>query len=254
MKIEPFLRQGRSLTIDYSVFEYIMPTLSPTQWITLCFIIMKTVGWNKERDAISYSQIKKGTGIKSDTTVSNAIGYLLEKEVIGSDMQSDGGWITSSVYWLNSHYGVVVDRTTENGVPSRSTPKNGDTVSNTIVKDNTIVLKKEKKVYKEKKEDGEFLSLLPERFLQSKEFVIVWKDFLQVRKEKKVPVTKTAAKRHIRLMNQYNIPVAIAMIDTALNKGWRGIFELEDWHPLMRGSNSPLSDAGESQRETLKSA
>ncbi len=75
--VEIFGRQGHFTQMDDLAFDVLMPRLSGAAWKVLCLIVRKTRGWNKKSDAISYSQIKAGTGIKSDTTIRAALKDLL---------------------------------------------------------------------------------------------------------------------------------------------------------------------------------
>lgn len=79
MKVKPFSGQGKYTIFDNIILDQIMPTLKPNSWKVLCLIIRKTRGWNKEWDTLSFNQIKTGTGIKNNSTLSGAIRQL-EKE------------------------------------------------------------------------------------------------------------------------------------------------------------------------------
>jgi phage replication O-like protein O len=108
--IKPFARQGHFTAVDNAVFDAIMPILSSSEWKVLCFIIRKTIGWQKEMDSISYSQIKAGTGIKTATTIQKAIEGLMGRGIIQrgeTPYQSDPYY-----YKLNKDYTCGV---TENG-------------------------------------------------------------------------------------------------------------------------------------------
>jgi hypothetical protein len=130
--------------------------------------LRRTKGWGKRADAISYAQIKDGTGIKSDTTVSRAIGELLEMNCILSKGNPDQR-ITSQ-YALNRKYEIPLNEiyeveneplptpffgvdndenktatpnngvavTPNNGVAveHETTPKNGDTKENKTISTN----------------------------------------------------------------------------------------------------------------------
>lgn len=253
----------QSISIDYDIFNYVMPIVSGTEWKILCLMFLRTAGFRDTWAAISYTEIQDGTGIGSRTTVSKGLKELLDRGMILCRSKRSGHTITTNEYAINRNYAIeVADAGSTESVPS---PENGDTISNTIVKDNTIalnntiVLKKEKKVYKEKKERPgkkieDYYSLLPDHLSESPEFKVIWKDWLAVRREKKVPVTKTAAKRQIALLSKYGVAVAVAMVDNSINRGWRGIFKLDDRHHLMRSGSGPLSDAGQSEMEPLRSA
>jgi phage replication O-like protein O len=80
--IKPFADQGHYTEAHNLLFDYIMPRISANAFKVLCLILRRTKGWGKASDAISYAQIKDGTGIKSDATISRAIGELLEMNCI----------------------------------------------------------------------------------------------------------------------------------------------------------------------------
>lgn len=50
--------------------DKVMPLVTPEYFKVLIFIWRKTVGWRKDRDAISNSQIQKGAGVCRDTAIS----------------------------------------------------------------------------------------------------------------------------------------------------------------------------------------
>jgi hypothetical protein len=103
---------------------------------------------------------------------------------------------------------------------------------------------------KSKKLD-QFLTLLPDKFLQDKEFLEVWLDWLDYRKEIKHPLTRIAAKRQIKLLDNYSAKIATAMVDRSINMGWRGIFPLNENHELMR-QEQPLEDPGAQSSNELR--
>ena len=74
--IKPFAEQGNYIAMHRVLFDDVMPLLSPGAWKVLCFLVRKTIGWHKEFDVISYSQIQVGTGIKSRSAVSGALHEL----------------------------------------------------------------------------------------------------------------------------------------------------------------------------------
>lgn len=54
-----------------------------------------------------------------------------------------------------------------------------------------------------------------------------WNEFLQHRKEKKIPVTPTATKNMFRKFAAWGVDNAIQAIDTAISNGWTGVFEVK---------------------------
>lgn len=96
-----------------------------------------------------------------------------------------------------------------------------------------------------------FVYLLPEKFVQNKEFLEVWLDWVDYRREIRHPITRIAAKRQIKVLNKYSVQIATAMVDRSINMGWRGIFPLNDNHELMR-QQKPLGDPGTTGNEELR--
>lgn len=106
-KVKPFEPQEKGyMVIDNTVFDYIMPNLSPNAWKCLCLVMRRTKGWNKIWDDLSYSQIKEGTGIKSDPTVQRALAELIEGQYI---RQTKGGKWDATKYALNTTLEIEVE-------------------------------------------------------------------------------------------------------------------------------------------------
>lgn len=87
---KPFSPQSHFTVFSNYVLDEIMPTLKPTHWQVLCFVIRKTLGWQKAEDTISYSQIIKGTAISSRATISAALQDLADKRYITVVAEGDG--------------------------------------------------------------------------------------------------------------------------------------------------------------------
>ncbi len=153
--IHPFADQGRFTAVHNSVFDVIMPSLPPNAFKVLCFVIRKTVGWKKESDQLSYSQIATGTGIKSPATLRAAVKELLDgRYIIGT---STSKWDATS-YRLNAALEIEVP-TTENEVDAPTTEN--EVASKTVVgtDSKTVVApttenEDTKERIKEKKESG----------------------------------------------------------------------------------------------------
>lgn len=112
MKHRPFARQGNYTVFDNYILDAIMPTLKPTHWKVLCLIVRKTIGWQKWEDALSYSQIMEGTGIRNRNTISAALseliarGYILRRE---TEVPNE-----ANCYCLNQEYEIDTDASTQN--------------------------------------------------------------------------------------------------------------------------------------------
>lgn len=55
-----------------------------------------------------------------------------------------------------------------------------------------------------------------------------WRDWIEYRKEKKNPLTPTAAKKQIEFLQKYSATIAVAIIDKSIQSGWTGLFELKE--------------------------
>lgn len=130
--VYPFRERGHYVEVHNVVFDYIMPNVKPTSFKVVCFIIRQTKGWGDKDKGLSFRDIKNGTGIKSDTTVSDAIKELLS----GGYIHKISGEICfeSNKYGLNLNFKIAKNRTPKNGVlttlkngvhEDSSTPKNG---------------------------------------------------------------------------------------------------------------------------------
>ena len=104
---EPFKKSEKEFTlVNNFLFDHIMPNVKPNAWKVLCLILRKTRGWNKLADRISFSQIKQGTGISSDGTVSNALKELIQEGYITA-LKSDEQWVATT-YALNEDYSATI--------------------------------------------------------------------------------------------------------------------------------------------------
>ncbi len=104
MEIKPYRDPTKNYTpVHNAFFDVIMPDLKPTSFKVLCFVFRKTHGWHKAVDDISFSQIKTGTGIKSNHTVIAALKEL-----------SDKGHIITIIHeeqWQSNSYAINIDFT-----------------------------------------------------------------------------------------------------------------------------------------------
>lgn len=82
MKHKPFAPKDNYIMLSNYLLDEVMPSLKATHWAVLCFIMRKTVGWQKTQDALSYSQIMNGTGINGRATVMDALSVLAERNFI----------------------------------------------------------------------------------------------------------------------------------------------------------------------------
>ena len=104
---------------------------------------------------------------------------------------------------------------------------------------------------KKVKEKDNFLNFLPDNLLEDEKFLEVWLDWIEYRKEIKHPLTKIAAKRQIKLLSRFSARAATAMVDQSINRGWRGIFQLDKNHELLR-EEVELVDPGATNQNNLR--
>ena len=90
--------------VSNEFIEKYMGVLSGSSVKVFLAICRKTIGWHKDTDAISYSQIKKMSGLGSDHTVKKAIDELVSLYLIGVE-KSDG---------LSSRYTLIYATAADN--------------------------------------------------------------------------------------------------------------------------------------------
>lgn len=120
MRAPVFAETGHFTCVPNALFDWVQPLLSLSAWSVLCVIVRRTRGWGKSSDAISYQQIKKATGLKSDATVAKALAELLSEECFGQSLicrqtpddslRRQGG---TTCYVLNSRFEVEAVRDEE---------------------------------------------------------------------------------------------------------------------------------------------
>lgn len=76
------IREPNYTQIPNEFLDKIMPTLSGAENVVFLVIMRKTFGWHKKKDKISYSQIREGSGISSNTTIQTALKKLQEKGLV----------------------------------------------------------------------------------------------------------------------------------------------------------------------------
>lgn len=114
--IRPFSKQANFTIVNNFVIDHIMPDVSANGFKILMFAIRKTVGWQKEKDRISYSQFMEGCGIKSRHTISRAISELLDTGYI---LRTEQGASTnlgkpSYAYMLNTDLEIETESSAKN--------------------------------------------------------------------------------------------------------------------------------------------
>lgn len=96
----PFAQIGNFTQVHNWVFDSIMPIAPPNAFKVLMFVIRQTEGWNRPRRKQTNDQIMAGTGISHRNTVTAAIKWLLEADLI--IREGDNG--ETFKYYLNKGY------------------------------------------------------------------------------------------------------------------------------------------------------
>jgi phage replication O-like protein O len=129
-KLKPFeVGRGNFTMLHNALLDFVMPRLSGSEWKILCYIVRHTTGFQQASDRISYSQIAAGkfdvggrqldagAGVKSSTTISEALKQLV---AAGYIFKTSGDKWEATTYTLNLEF--ELDAATEDAAP---TPKNG---------------------------------------------------------------------------------------------------------------------------------
>jgi hypothetical protein len=166
--------------MDNYLFDHIMPLVKPNAWKILCLIIRKTRGWHKTADQISFSQIKAGTGISSDETVSNALKQLVEGNYI---LAKKGGQWDATEYAINTGFSTTIIEVEEGittEIEAESTTKN-EVGSTTIIEDTKETsLKKRNKASSAEADHGSPVSLLSEKEVKALKLPLSqWQQYLK---------------------------------------------------------------------------
>lgn len=103
---------------------------------------------------------------------------------------------------------------------------------------NRIEDKREEEKKKEKKK--EFVAIAPDWF--DEKLLIAWNDWLKHRKELKKKMTESTARKQIEFLRARG-PDAVAIINLAIEKGWTGLYELQNkqTNGIHSGSNKGAS-------------
>ena len=73
--------QASFVPVPSVYLDEVMPWLTDTEWRVLLVVIRQTIGWNKERDWITRSQLAYKTG-RSQDAVTRAVEGLVRAELI----------------------------------------------------------------------------------------------------------------------------------------------------------------------------
>lgn len=116
------------------ITENVMPNLSGSAWKTLTFIFRKTLGWRKNQDRISISQISDGCKM-APATVSDTLTELEGKGYIfihpGKGRQPNLISLNEeTLFEIDEDWFEGNDRETDPSQPPKTEPQNGRSISN----------------------------------------------------------------------------------------------------------------------------
>lgn len=222
----PFAEIDQYTTVHNTVIDKIMPQLTGAEFKILIAIIRLTVGWHRERAAISYTQFMKATGLSSSATVKRALKGLMESELIV--IVNTEKWNSPFLYSLNRRYSIPL----ENEVMEEwgeETKEMDESTSKSEVMEEKCTSKSEvllKKDPKRKKTKNPPTPQIPEQ-LKTPQFCQSWEDWQCFRKESGSKLTPTTISRQFAKLKKYSPDIATAMLEQSMTNGWRGLFEVK---------------------------
>ena len=89
--------EGGFLRMPNDWIDRALPTMTPAEWMVMTVILRQTLGWQKERDAISLTQMQQKTGLSRHTVI-DAIRGLAKR-----------GWIKAYEQGIRSVYEPCFD-------------------------------------------------------------------------------------------------------------------------------------------------
>lgn len=93
--------------VPNELFDVVMISLTPVQWTIYCYILRKTIGWQKDKDKISFNQITKGTGLSRMACVENTHQLVTDNWIICN--HSKRGQLPVNEYRINMQHPVLVN-------------------------------------------------------------------------------------------------------------------------------------------------
>ena len=188
-------------------------------------VIRKTYGFNKKHDSIATSQFVKLTGLPR-YAIHRARIKLVKMNLITVTKKADSQILTYSYQkdydkWELSPKKVTVTKkaTHCNQKSNALYPKK---VTNCNPKSGTQ--KKERNYTKEtiQKTGGDF------PFLKDKNFLETFNAFRKMRVVIKKPLTEEAERLALKKLHNYDLKIAIKMMENSIMYCWQGLFELKE--------------------------
>lgn len=223
------------------------------------FIIRKTYGFNKKRDAIPLSQFEKGTGLIRPN-ICRGIKTLEEMNLIFRHKGKSVRQVTE--YEINKKF-ETWGRSGKDSINSDSieidTSINTDSIEtdtitsieidnitsieiDTLKRNYTKEITKEREEKKESKKKPAFE--IPEN-LHTPTFLKEWEAFVSHRIQIKRKMTDEAARRILKKLSGWGERKAIEAINESIEKSWTGVFDPD------RGNKSGLQEEKELTLEEI---
>jgi len=187
----------------------------------LWVILRKTYGWQKKIDNISLTQFVEFTNLKKPT-ICKALKKLTTMNIV---TKKDNA-ITQKGNSKTTSYSFQKNYDKWKPLPKKVTlPKK---IISVTKKDNLALPKKLPTITtitKEKKEKTF-------SYLLNKDFKELWEAWLETRSKKKIPNTERALVISLKKLHKHSVEDAKKMLEQAIERGWRGIFELKSNQPI----------------------
>lgn len=232
-EIKPFARQGHYTVFDNALIDELMPRLSFPAWKVLCVILRKTIGHSdrkggrKQEDAISYSQLRAGSGIKHDLTVQRAIAELAAEGVI---IVISRGRRKTTVYRINRDYTLPGQSSSSSEEASSSSSDEERAQSSSSGEDT-------KQSSKQTKRQGAPSSSFTEDFpeeLDTAAFRELWEEWEKHLKDSGKKITPSTIGAQLRECAEHGADAASTLIQEAIAKGYKALY----WERLEQKKSS----------------
>lgn len=212
-----------SFQVPNALIDEVVADLSGAELKCYLFIVRKTVGWNKESDAISISQFMSALKLSNKTVVDACkrlaeLGLVLQKTGVRNTNIFSLNLCKNFTSEENSHVQKVQAtsvKTSQDPVKKLHTQSN--TIKNNITNTNLTVSNARTK------KTSEF-DLLEQFGIEGD----LATDFVKHRKACKAPITKTALTGFKREAEKAGISIQQA-VTIAIERGWRGFNASWQW-------------------------
>lgn len=206
-------KEDGHVQIATELFEQLMALkISGSEFQLLLTVIRKTWGWGKKEDYISLTQLSRLTGLPH-RTICRAKNKLVSKKTL---------LYVNGLMKFNKNY--------EQWVVSKVAPVSK--VALASVKSGIRLVSKKTLTIDTLTIDTKTIETPKFPFLLDTSFKDLWNAWLEVRKKLKTPNTPVALDLALGKLHKHEIDVAKAMLEQAVERGWRGIYPCKEQAPL----------------------